>query len=76
MHQLSVSARRIWSDSICGGQFLHLSHKYSYHFVPNKRFKLHKMGFQRRLVPRKRFRWNENLTGEAHPSLLRLFPRG
>ena len=24
-------------------------------FVPNKRFKLHQMGFQRRLVPRKRF---------------------
>ena len=38
-----------------GGQFLHLPHKYSYHFVPNKRFKLHQMGFQRRLVPRKRF---------------------
>ena len=41
-------------------------HKSLYHninilvnFVPNKRFKLHQMGFQRRFVPRKRFRRNK-----------------
>ena len=31
-------------------------------FVPNKRFKLHQMGFKRRFVPRKRFRWNKVCT--------------
>ena len=31
-------------------------------FVPNKRFKLHQMGFLGRFVPRKRFRWNKVCT--------------